>query len=82
MNVLLQAQAHWEGHMWGWSGDWMWIWMLLFWAALVALAVGLFHRTDPGRRDDRDPAREILAKRYARGEIDTDEYEERLAALR
>lgn len=30
----------------------------------------------------RERAREILAERYARGEISTEEYEERLAKLR
>ena len=37
-------------------------------------------RTAPG--DGLDPAREILAERFARGELSADEYRERLEQLR
>ncbi|MER7542930.1 SHOCT domain-containing protein [Actinomadura sp.] len=82
------------GHMGngGWSG-WMWLWgaaMVLFWVIVIGAAAWLVaraatpHRTRPpapgAARPDR--AREILAERYARGEISTEEYDERLAKLR
>ncbi|MEU8801051.1 SHOCT domain-containing protein [Spirillospora sp. NPDC048819] len=82
------------GHMGdgGWSG-WMWLWaaaMVLTWvlvigaaAWLVAGATGRLSR-DKTRPADTglDHARATLAERYARGEIDTEEYDERLAKLR
>jgi putative membrane protein len=68
---------------WGWAG-WltMSLIMLAFWA-LVAVGVVALVRTL--RREDRDrsavppveSARAILDSRFARGEIDADEYERR-----
>jgi putative membrane protein len=63
----------------GHSGWWP-IWPL-FWAALIGLAVWLVLRR---RRDDRspfDPARAILAERFAKGELDAEEYRARLDEL-
>ncbi len=48
--------------------------------ALIAAAVWLVARSVGDRRPSR--AREILDERYARGELTTDEYHERLDALR
>jgi putative membrane protein len=82
------------GRMMGWYGSGMgwggWIMMTLamlsFWG-LVAFAVVAIARS-LGRRDGpteppagRDPLN-ILAERFARGEIDADEYEARAEALR
>jgi putative membrane protein len=67
----------------------MWIWGPLMMIAVVLLIVWLIRVTmssgAPQARDQRDPtarAREILAERYASGEISTDEYQERLDQLR
>jgi putative membrane protein len=54
--------------------------MLLFWGLLIFLAVWLvkvlFGNQRPKERDDHPlSAREILAKRYARGEITREQYE-------
>lgn len=58
------------------------LFMLLFWGGLIALAVwlvsALFPRTGRGTtaRPDRElSAREILDRRYARGEITREQYE-------
>jgi putative membrane protein len=71
--------ASWAG---GWGGGpWIGIVWLLFWAALVIGAVYLFRRRSP----DRDPgqtAAAALAERYARGDIEEDEYRKRLRVLR
>lgn len=69
--------------------------MMLIWLALIALVVWLVVRYTPSRASGRDhptapteeadttgSARRILAERYARGELDTDEHTQRLAALR
>ena len=63
-------------------GPWGWIFMILFWVVLVAGAVwltrsvfsGWMHSPNAGRGQDPG-AREILDRRYARGEIDQKEYE-------
>lgn len=71
------------GHMDGWGGGWMWLWgsfMMLFWVAVIAGAVWLGVRPRSSGRSDR--AREILDERYARGELDGEEYRDRVEQLR
>lgn len=72
-------------HMDGWSG-WMWfggVFWLLFLAALVALIVWLVTRGTGGGRpsSEDDRARRILDERFARGEIDEEEYRRRREVL-
>jgi putative membrane protein len=59
--------------------------MVVFWVAVIWLAVsfirGLAGRPSGGR-DRPERPEEILAQRYARGEIDEDEYRRRLEVLR
>lgn len=69
----------------GWGG---WIWgglmMVVFWGGLIALVVFLVRGARPPERDDRrraPDAREILAERFARGEISEDEFEQRKRVL-
>lgn len=62
--------------------------MVLFWGAVIAGIVALVRHF--GRGDQQPPARpsrpappeQPLAERFARGEIDEEEYRRRLAALR
>lgn len=58
---------------------------LLFWGGLIALAVWavlrLTSRPYDGARSGEEPAEEILRQRFARGEIDVEEYEERRRVL-
>lgn len=71
------------------NGGWMWAWalpMMLLWVAVIVVALWLAARTaaGTGSTGPADPgvrARAILAERYARGEIGTEEYQERLAEL-
>ena len=71
-----------------WDGDHMgrgWWWVmgigwLIFLAVLVVLAVVLVRGLTNGRA--RGNADDILAERFARGEIDEDEYRRRRSALR
>jgi putative membrane protein len=68
----------WHLGLGGWGALVMVITWLLFWAAIVAGVVFLARGTAP-----RPPApAELLAGRFARGEIDEEEYRSRLAALR
>jgi putative membrane protein len=76
----------------GFGGVGMWLFGLLTLAGVVLLVVvavrvfgGGISRATPtdaaGRPPGRGRAREVLDERYARGEISTEEYRERLQAL-
>ncbi len=81
--VVAQHDDGWWGdHMAGWGGGWMWVWatlMMLTWVTLIGAAVWFVARSV--RPGGRSRAREILDERYARGELTTDEYHERLDHL-
>jgi putative membrane protein len=80
----------WYGGNWGWGG-WivMAVGMVVFWA-LVITAVVLAVRYLAGSRgtaaspsgSGQARAEELLAERFARGEIDESEYRQRLSLLR
>jgi len=75
----------WGRHHDGWDGGGWWLWgfsMMVFWIAVMALVVWLLARRGSPGPTPHDSARAILAERYARGEITTEEYHERLDALR
>jgi putative membrane protein len=77
------------GDWFGIGGFFMMLMMVLFWGLIIAgivFAVRAF--SGPGgyyrpeyRREERTDALEILKERYARGEIDTAEYEEKKRQL-
>ncbi len=68
------------GFGFGMGMGWMWIWPLVFLAvaAYVIRAVVAPSRPHDGAQAPED----ILKKRFARGEIDEDEYTKRLEKLR
>jgi putative membrane protein len=84
--LLQVARMHWDGHMWG-GGFWLLtgVLFLLLVVALVGFVVWLVVRASsgtqapPGAGGSR--ARALLDERYARGEISTEEYQERRQAL-
>jgi putative membrane protein len=70
----------WESHT-GWAWWWMGVAMLVFWGFVAWVAVSLV------RQGDKEPrvaggARETLDERYARGEIEDDEYRRRSDLIR
>ena len=81
----------WYGNDGGFGNGWgyavMGVGMLLFWGLLIAGAVLVFRQ--PDRRDRvaggmvpaHRTAQQLLAERFARGEIDETEFTGRLAAL-
>jgi putative membrane protein len=64
--------------MWGAGGLVMMLMMLVFWGLVIAgLVLGVRWLAGQGRGEGRDEALEILRQRYARGEIDKQEFETR-----
>lgn len=82
---LLQDRVgewHWEWHpvwwVWGAGGLVMMFMMLLFWGlVIVGLVMGLRWLVGERRSPRHDPALTILRERYARGEINREEFEAR-----
>jgi putative membrane protein len=70
----------------GWGYGLMMLVNVAIWAGLIAGAVAVVrYVTRPGVHSAANPDRapeEILALRYARGDIDQEEYSERLRVLR
>ena len=90
--IVLGAVSGWQGGGWGMMGPgmmggfgWWWfmpIFMILFWGLVIWGIVALVRGLSGSRGPDSTPpaadsALEVLKKRYARGEIDKEEYEEK-----
>lgn len=68
---------HWGDHMnWGWGGGIMMILWIILLAAAVYLVVRMARRNGSGP-GGQESALDVLKKRYARGDITREEYEER-----
>jgi putative membrane protein len=79
--MLLAQMGDWDGRHDGGHG-WGWVVMVLLIVLIVAVTVLLVrHFGDGGRRSVRG-AEDVLADRFARGEIDEEEYRTRRDALR
>jgi len=79
-----------------WYGDWGWggwimmtVVMVLFWGGLItAIVLGVRALTvGAGARHQSSPrvsprAEDVLTERFARGEVDEDEFRRRMTALR
>jgi putative membrane protein len=75
-----------DGMMDGTMDGWMWVWPILFFVVLAAVIVGAVYvaRGLGSRQPTQAPpetALQILKERYARGEIDREEFEERRRVL-
>lgn len=84
---------NWSG---GWGGGWGWgawlamaLMMLVFWGGLITVIVVAFRSwgrhgeaSAPGATSARDDALGVLDGRFARGEIDAEEYASRRDLLR
>jgi len=74
--------------IWWWGTGWGWVGGLVsaaFWIAIIVVAVILLRRELPylhaGYRQGSSPALRLLEERYARGEIDRDEFLHRREVL-
>jgi putative membrane protein len=65
--------------MWDWGpgAGWMVLLMALFWGGMILLIVWVVRQFTGSNRQGRSSAMEILEERYARGEIDREEFESR-----
>jgi len=63
------------GNMMGWSGGG--IMMVLFWVAVIYFFVWLVRNNKTNGIDSNKKALDILKERYAKGEIDKKEFEEK-----
>ncbi|MGO8754686.1 MAG: SHOCT domain-containing protein [Gallionellaceae bacterium] len=82
--------------MWGHMGDYGWGWgvmglgmglgMLLFWGLLIAgivmLVKGFWGSGACGKREPGKTALDLLKERYARGEIEKEEFEQKKLDLK
>lgn len=69
--------------MWHWNGMGVWGWMMMvaFWLVVIALVIWAVRSTTGSTSRHGDEALRVLDERFARGEIDQDEYEERRRIL-
>ena len=90
MSVAATLLADTDGfdHMNGWGGGWMWLWGVAMMTLFVVLIVWFVRASNVGATlppaTPADPvagAQRILAERYAKGELSTDEYRERVSEL-
>lgn len=72
-----------------WNGDWSWgawiamtVGMLVFWGLVAWVVVSVVRSASSSTGAGATDAEAILAERFARGEIDPDEYQRRLDLLR
>lgn len=74
--VLAQTPGPtWTGHEWMWWGPWHMLMPLLFFGLIIFGIIALVRYLWPGEAPrERRRALEVLDERYARGEIDRDEY--------
>jgi putative membrane protein len=83
------AMMYWYSNgMGGWSYALMTVNMLLFWGLVVGAIVALMRylggtgRATRGPQAESDAPERILAQRFARGEVDEEEYRRRLTVVR
>lgn len=72
---------HWD---YGWGmGGFGWLFMLVFWALVIIGVVYLVKMVIGGTRSEEktETALDILKKRYAKGEISKEEFEEKKKTL-
>ena len=69
-----------DGHSWMWGMHWIW-WIIWIAIAAVVVFVILRARSVGGRPPSRESPLEILERRYAAGEITTEEFEDRRKQL-
>jgi putative membrane protein len=77
------AMMYYGDHMTGWGWFAMSLSVVVFWGLVITAIVLLVRYLSQARQSSPPPRRpeQLLAERFARGEIDETEYRDRLAAL-
>jgi len=70
-----QMMGNWDDHSMGWFGGMGWISMLFFWGLVILLIIALIKWIMTPKTSSALSALEILKARYAKGEIDKQEFE-------
>jgi putative membrane protein len=84
--MLTEFLVQWDPNP-GWHGlhggpGWLiGLFFLVLIAGLIATVIWLAVRSRPRQRSGVERAKEILAERFARGDLSSDEYRERLSEL-
>ncbi len=68
-------------HNWNTMGFFGWTMMILLWAAIVVLIIWAIRSAGATRSVPRNEAIALLERRFAAGEIDRDEFEEKKHVL-
>lgn len=77
----------WHDGMNGWGYGFTTIGLVLFWGLVILAGIVLFRYLSRSEQRPVNPpkagptARDVLAERFARGEIDAEQYRQRLATL-
>jgi putative membrane protein len=69
------------GNGWGWWMAFGWLWMVIFWGLIIWAVYAVITRVERRSSDNQPPretgtALDILERRYARGDIDAEQFEE------
>lgn len=72
----------WGNYGWGMGMGFGWLFMIVFWMLVIAGIVFIVRLVAGGeKRNPEETALDILKKRYARGEISKEEFEEKKKAI-
>jgi len=68
---------HWSNYGWGMGFGFGWLLMILFWVLVILGVIYLIKLIAGGKKgEEKEPtAIEVLKKRYAKGEINKEEFE-------